>query len=135
MHICDCCSRRMEIVDHPNMDIIDVYSCTNCSIENHNISTRKIAFKGYQDILAKSIRIDDYHIIMNYQFNYLTNRSNYTIICKLDSKSEYHKYTHLINPMMWGFENVVCDLDFILDLPLHDISATKNKLKIYSIFN
>jgi hypothetical protein len=115
MHECGFCHKELEVVNHTNSDLFDVYLCENCMKPGFYTRFRKVCYKGYPEVLATTIRIDEFYVVLNYCFHLSSQRSNYTQI---------HKGITL-----------VFDLDFILHLPLHDPALTKRKLEIYTTFS
>ena len=98
-----------------------------------NTLFRQIAYPGQLEVLATTIRIDEYFIVINYSFNYTTRRSNYTTI--------YKKFIGLmessfdIDPITYDADRPVHDFDTTLDLPLHDPVLLKKKLQLYTLFS
>jgi len=112
---CGFCHKELEIVNHTNSDLFDVYLCEKCLEPEFGTRYREVSYKGQKEILATTIRIDEYYIVLNYNLNLSAQRTNFTQI---------HKGIVLI-----------FDLDFILRLPLHDPALAKRKLQIYTTFS
>lgn len=112
---CGFCHKPLEIVNHTNSDLFDVYLCEGCLSPEFYTRFRRVCYKGKKEVLANTIRIDDFYVVLNYSFNFPGSRTNFTQI---------HKGIKLI------FE-----LDFILRLPWHDPALIKQKLQIYTTFS
>lgn len=130
---CGFCNKIPEQVDHANREMFDVYLCAGCKKPDFDTRYRIVCYKGYPDILAVTVRLDEYYIILNHNFNYTTRRTKYTTIYKKVIGSI--NYSLDLEPITWGPEEPVCDLDFLVKLPLHDPAAVKRKLQIYTLFS
>lgn len=129
---CGFCDRIMEKIEHQNKDLFDVYLCENC-IPGFSTRYRQLFYKGEAELLAATIRIDEYFVVLNHAFNYTSRRTNYTKIYK-KVIGELNDSLDL-EPLTWGPDLPVFELDFILRLPLHDIAACRQKLSIYTTFS
>lgn len=129
---CGFCDQLMEKTEHVNSKMFDVFLCAGCQ-PGFDTRYRQVFYYGEYELLATTIRVDEYYIVLNYSFNYTTRRTNYTTIYKkvlgtLDANMD-------LEPITWGPDLPFADLDFIVDLPLHDIPALKEKLSIYATFS
>lgn len=131
---CGFCSKPMEKLDHVNKDMFDIYLCQKCQPD---IITRfrQVFYTGREELLATTIRIDEYFIILNYAFNFTSRRTNYTKIYKGKAVIGELNDDLELEPLMWTPNLPVFDLDFILRLPLKDPAACKQKLSIYTTFS
>lgn len=132
---CKFCNKELEQVDHTNREIFDIFMCNGCLKPNYDTVYRRVHYKGQPKILATTIRIDEFYVILNHELNYVSKRAQYTQIYK------YKKVLGIMNtdpdpqPITWAAERPVCDLDIVLDLPLNNPMALKEKLKIYTLFS
>lgn len=130
---CPFCHQELEIINHTNSDLLDVYLCQGCRLPEFSTRFRCVTYKNEKYILATTITLDDFFIELNYAFNFTNRRTNYTkiykgIIGELDSSLD-------LTPITWASGNPVCDFDFIMKLPLHDPASTLQKLRIYTTFS
>ena len=130
---CGFCHKAPDIVNHTNSDIFDIYLCEGCLLPNFDTRFRQVCYKGDTQVLAVTIRLDEYFIVLNYNFNFTTKRINYTqiykkVIGELNDSLE-------LQPITWGPDMPVFDLDFVVRLPLHDPALAKQKLQIYTTFS
>lgn len=114
-HECGFCHKNMEIVNHTNRELFDVYLCEECTDSEMFTRYRHVCYHGSNEVLATTIRIDEYYVVLNHCFHLSSQRSNYTQI-------------HIGITMIF-------DLDFILRLPLHNPALAKRKLQIYTTFS
>lgn len=119
-HSCRFCNREMDQVEHTNSDIFDVYLCTGCIKPEYDTRYRLLFARDGTECLASTIRIDEYYIILNHNFHMQNIRHVSTTV---------HKHVDLKK------DQRVFELDFILDLPLHDPALCKQKLQIYTTFS
>ncbi len=130
---CGFCHKVPEIINHTNSDLLDVYLCEGCIKPNYDTRFRHVCYKGETEILATTVRIDEFFVVINYHFNFTTRRTNYTRI--------YKKIIGILNgqldlePITWGPDLPVCDLDFIVKLPWDNPALVKEKLQIYTTFS
>lgn len=130
---CGFCHQVPDVRNHTNSDLLDLYICEGCVKPNFDTRFRHVTYKDEPYILATTIRIDEWFIILNYAFNYTNKRTNYTqiykkVIGELDSSLD-------LAPITWGPDRPVCDLDFVMKLPLHNPALVKQKLQIYTTFS
>jgi hypothetical protein len=130
---CGFCGKIPDQIDHANQDLFDIYLCVGCIKPDFDTRFRMVCYKGYPNILAITFRIDEYYVVVNYAFNYTTRRTRYTTIYKkvlgnIDSSLD-------LEPITWDPDLPVCDLDMALELPLHNPTLLKEKLKTYTIFS
>lgn len=133
MKSCAFCQKEMSLVDHANKDLLDVYICADCQQPEHDTRYRQICYKDEEPVLATTIHIDDFYVILNYAFSFITRRTNFTTIFRkaigaIDSDLD-------LAPIVWIPSLPVVDLDIIIRLPYHDIKALKKKLQIYTLFS
>ena len=114
-HHCGFCDKIMDMVDHTNNELFDIYLCERCTGTGFYTQYRQVCYKGNQEVLATTIRIDEYYVVINHCFNLVSSRNNYTRI-------------HI------GITKIF-ELDFVLQLPLHDLALAKRKLQIYTTFS
>lgn len=112
---CGFCHKPLEIINHTNSDLFDVYLCEGCLNPNFYTRYRRVCYKGSKEVLATTIKLDEFYVVLTYCFHLTPQKMNYTQI---------HKGITLI------FE-----LDFILQLPWHDPALAKRKLQIYTTFS
>ena len=105
----------MDMVSHTNSELFDIYLCEKCTNTDFYTRYRRVCYKGNSEVLATTIRIDEYYIVINHCFNLVSQKNNYTQI-------------HM------GITRVF-ELDFVLNLPLHDLALSKRKLQIYTTFS
>ncbi len=128
---CGFCNKIPEIINHTNSDFLDVYLCEGCLKPNFETRFRHVTYKGYTEILATTIRIDDFFVVLNYAFNFTNRRTNYTQIFK----KVIGTIGADIEPITFGPDRPVCDLDWVIELPSHDPALLKQKLRIYTTFS
>ena len=131
---CGFCQQELEIINHTNPEVFDIMVCEGCMRPDFDTRFRQVFRKGTTELLATTIRIDEFFIILNHNFNYSTKRTNYTQIFKKGVIGELDGSLDL-QPVTWGPDEPAFDLDFILKLPLHDPALTKRKLQIYTTFS
>jgi hypothetical protein len=128
---CGFCDRIMEKSEHQNKGLFDVYLCKDC-IPGFSTSYRQLFYEGETELLATTIRIGEYFIVLNHAFSFTNPKSHYTLIYKRVGDAANDPLS--LEPE-WGPEPPVFELDFILELPLHDIAACRQKLSIYTTFS
>jgi hypothetical protein len=133
MKICRFCNKDMKKIDHHNPDLFDVYLCVDCLFPDYMTRYRELYRRGQDDLLAVTIRIDEFYVILNHQFNYTTRRTNYSEVYK-NVIGEMVQSVDL-QPLTWTSDLPVCDVDTVLKLPFHDPAALKRKLQIYVLFS
>ncbi len=129
---CGFCDQLMEKIEHTNKDMFDVFLCEGCQ-KGFGTRYRQIFYAGETELLATTLRIDEYFVVLNYAFNFTTRRTNYTKIYK-KVIGELNDSLDL-EPITWGPDEPVFELDFIISLPLHEIAVCKQKLAIYTTFS
>ncbi len=130
---CGFCHKVLDIINHTNSELFDVYLCEGCLKPNFDTRFRQVCYKGQQEVLANTIRIDEFFIVLNYSFNFITTRTNFTQIYR-KVIGELNDSLDLV-PITWTHDLPVFDLDFIVRLPLHDPALAKQKLQIYTTFS
>jgi len=130
---CGFCHKTPDIVNHTNSDMFDIYLCEGC-LPDFNTRFRQVCYKGETEVLAITIRLDEFFIVLNYKFNFTSKRTNYTQIYRKGVIGELNDSLDL-QPITWGPDVPAFDLDFVLQLPLHDPALTKQKLQIYTTFS
>lgn len=106
---------------HHNSDLFDVFVCHDCLLPDYKSRYRELYRVGRSDILAANVRLDEFYVVLNYQFNYTNKRTNYTTIYKAVPKR--------------SVDTPVCDVDLVINLPYHDPAALKRKLRLYALFS
>lgn len=114
-HPCGFCNKDMEIINHTNREMFDVYVCEECTDSDIYTRYRHVCYTGSHTVLATTIRIDDFYVVLNHCFHISSQRDNYTQI-------------HI------GIDQII-DLNFIIELPLDDPEQAKRKLQIYTTFS
>lgn len=104
-----------------------LYTCQGCKRPEHDTKFRVLHDKKTFELLSISIRIDDYHIIYRFADPHTRATSHNTTVFK-------NLVASILNEERRS-SPVVFEVDYILELPLNDIEATKNKLDIYSTFS
>lgn len=130
---CVFCNKVPPKIEHANNKYLDVYVCTSCLGPEYNTKFREIANVGESVILADSIRIDDFYIIRNFEYNPTYMKANYTriyrdIIGCLDTSND-------MEPLSFRRDPLICQLDIIIELPWYDLELCKQKLQIYTTFS
>jgi hypothetical protein len=120
--ICKFCNQQLQRIDHTNQDVFDIFLCENCLKPNFATRFRQVYYKGREELLAETVRIDEFFVIINYKFNLTTNRERYTVIHK---SATGH----------FSASKKVVDINTIIDLPFHDPEAIKAKLRTYTVFS
>lgn len=132
IHQCGFCDKPMRKIEHVNKDMFDIFLCEGCQ-PGLTTRYRHVLYTGREGILATTVRIDEYFVILNYAFNFTTRRTNFTKVYK-HILGELNDDLDL-EPLQWTPNEPVFDIDFIIRLPLHDIAACKQKLAIYTTFS
>jgi hypothetical protein len=133
MKVCKFCNKDMNKIDHHNPELFDVYLCEDCLAPDYTTRYREIYHAGEENLLAVTVRVDEYYVVMNHAFNYTTKRTNFTIVYK----NPIGEITGSLDlePLIWDSDIPVCDFDQILNLPFHDPVALKQKLQVYILFS
>jgi hypothetical protein len=123
---CGFCRKMLEKIDHVNKDRLDIYLCVGCQSPNYETRFRQVCFKNESEVLAETIKFDEFYIIRNYSFNYTNKRTNYTqiyrnIIGALDRSLDLSPMNLIGNPLVYDF-------DSIIELPFDDLDRLKSKL-------
>lgn len=112
--------------------MFDIYVCVNCLLPSYKSRYREIYRINENDLLASTLRLDQYYVVLNYAFDYQTRRSNYTTIylnpVGIDD-------AHLGLKPILDQDAPVCDLDIVIKLPYHDPVALKQKLQTCVVFS
>lgn len=130
---CGFCHKVPELINHTNREIFDIYLCEGCQRPDFDTRFRQVYRTGEKELLAITVRLDEYFLVLNYSFNFTSKRINYTSIYK-KVIGEFNDSLDL-EPITWGPDKPVFDLDFVLQLPLHDPALAKQKLQIYTTFS
>jgi hypothetical protein len=130
---CGFCHKVPNLISHANGDIFDIYLCEGCQRPDFNTRFRQLYWTGQKQLLAVTIRLDEFFLVLNYAFNFTSKRINYTTIYK-KVIGEFNDSLDL-EPITWGPDVPVFDLDFVVQLPLHDLALAKQKLQIYTTFS
>lgn len=117
--ICSFCNQPMKKIDHVNKDMLDIFLCEDCLKPNFTTRFRQVFYSGDDDLLAIQFELDEFHVILNYHFDFNSSRTNYTKI-----------YKNIV-----GSHSPACDLDTIPRLPFHDPYLLKQKLRLYTLFS
>jgi hypothetical protein len=123
----------MEKIGHRNTDLFDIYLCQNCLSPNYTTRYREIYRAGESDLLATTIRVDEFYVILNHHFNYTTRRTNYSEVYKNDIGEVVASVD--LKPLTWTSDLPVIDVNVVLKLPFHDPAAIKQKLRFYILFS
>lgn len=126
--ICGFCNQLMKKVNHTNGDVIDLFECFQCIKPSFDTRFRQIFYPGESELLATQFRIDEFHVILNYSFNFGTRRAKYTSIFKKSIG-----YGEGLEP--YDLDQPVYDFDTVLTLPFHDPVLLKSKLQLYTLFS
>lgn len=129
---CVFCNKKPEMIDHINKDQFDIYLCDGCRPEYHT-RYRLLYRKDEKILLVNTIRIDEWFISLNHAPTTAAKKENYTKIYR----NIIGEFNHSDNgePIMFGSNCGVCELDFIIKLPWHDPALVKQKLQIYTTFS
>jgi hypothetical protein len=133
MKICRFCNKVMRTIDHNNQDLFDVYLCEDCLLPDYSTRYRELWRAGEGELLAVTIKLDEYYVVINHAFNFVTKRTNFSLIYKnpiVIIPNSLH-----LEPITWNSELPACDVDYILDLPFHDPTVLKRKLGVYVLFS
>lgn len=133
MKICRFCNKDMNKIDHHNPDLFDVYLCVGCLQPEYHTRYRELYRRGEDDLLATTIRIDEYYVILNHHFNYTTRRTNYSEVYKNDIGEIVQSVD--LQPITWTSDLPAVDVDTILKLPFGDPASLKRKLQLYILFS
>lgn len=131
---CGFCNKSMDIISHTNSDLFDIYLCEGCIKPGFDTRFRQVCYKDEEYVLATTIRLDEFFIVLNYAFNYTNRRTNYTQVYRKNVIGELNDSLDL-QPITWGPDLPAFDLDFIMILPLHNPAEAKRKLEIYTTFS
>ena len=123
----------MEMIEHHNSNLFDIFLCAGCQLPKYDTRFRQVYYPGQSELLATNIRIDEFFVVINYAFNYITKRTGYTLIFKkvigfIDNSLD-------IEPLTYDTDRPVHDFDMILELPVHNPALLKTKLNIYTLFS
>lgn len=130
---CGFCNKVMEIINHTNSDIFDIYLCEGCLKPEFDTRYRIVCYKNLPLVLANTIRIDEWFIVNNHMLDLTKGKINYTRVYQ-KVIGEFNDSLDL-TPLTMGPDQSVFELDFVLDLPLHDPALVKRKLQIYTTFS
>jgi hypothetical protein len=131
--VCGFCNKPMEKTDHTNKDMLDVYLCAGCIKPDFDTRFRQVFYPNENELLATQFRLDEFHVVMNYAFNYTNRRTRYTTIYK---KAIGFMYSSLdLEPLTWDTDHPVHDFDTVLQFPFHDPALLKRKLQLYTLFS
>ena len=100
---------------------------------NFETRFRQVFYPGENELLATQFRLDEFHVVLNYSFNYTSRRVRYTTVYKkaigfLESSTD-------LAPLTWDTDQPVHDFDMIVRFPFHDPVLLKSKLKLYTLFS
>lgn len=127
---CKLCDRVLAVLEeHAGKDIFDLYVCRNCQHPKFHTMYRMLYYMGTSTILSDAVRIDEYYISRHYRPSYIA--SSNTIIYKnivgmLDSCPE-------MEPII--LNRPVCEFDYIIQLPWHNLELIKKKLDTWTTFS
>ena len=130
---CGFCHKTPDLINHTNREMFDIYLCEGCLKPDFDTRFRQVYRTGQSELLAITIRLDEYFLVLNYNFNFTSKRINYTSIYK-KVIGEFNDSLDL-QPITWGPDLPVFDLDFVLCLPLDNPALAKQKLQIYTTFS
>lgn len=131
-HICGFCNKPLEFqAKHSGDTVFDLYTCKGCQSPNHDTMCRQLFYKDDKVLLSDFTRIDEFCITRYYQPTNNGAKYNYSIIFKevlgvLESSPDMEPMT---------LNKPVCEIDHIIELPLHDIELLKHKLHIWTTFS
>ena len=123
----------MNKIDHHNPELFDVYLCEDCLVPDYSTLYREIYHTGEKELLAATVRLDEYYVVLNHAFNYTTKRTNFTVVYKNSIGAITNGLD--LEPLTWQHDLPACDFDQILSLPFHDPEALKHKLQVYILFS
>ena len=128
--LCEFCQKLMPRTDD-GQGVFDVYRCSDC-LPGYVSMYRQLYYKDGTMLLAESIRLGSFYVVKYHQPTSTGDKFHYTVISK--------DILGIIDPDNSDFEpisytNPVCEIDFLVDLPLHDPEATLHKLSIIATFS
>lgn len=131
--VCGFCNKPMALSEHANKDMLDVYLCAGCIKPAFDTRFRQVYYPGENELLATQFRLDEFHVVINYAFNFTNRRVRYTTIYKkaigfVESSTD-------LAPLTWDTDHPVHDFDMIVRFPFHDPVLLKNKLELYTLFS
>ncbi|CAM6006095.1 unnamed protein product [Sphagnum balticum] len=112
-------------------DIFDVYRCSGC-LKGYGSMYRQLYYKDGIILLAEAIRLGDYYVVKYHQPTSAGAKFHHTIISK-DILGIIDPDNHDFEPL--SFNRPVCEVERLVDLPLHDPEATLHKLSLITIFS
>lgn len=134
MKICKFCNKDMNKIDHHNPELFDVYLCEDCLAPSYATRYRELYRAGEEELLAVTVRLDEFYVVINHAFNYTTKRTNFTVVYK-NAIGAITRSLDLEPITCWDSDLPVCDLDQVLSLPFDDPAALKHKLQVYALFS
>jgi len=134
MKICHFCNKNLYKISHHNLDLFDLFLCSNCLFPDYHNQYRELYFFAQEELLAASFKLDEFYVVLNYSFNFTNKRANYTTIYK--NSIENINVSDDLEPIVWEHSYpLVCDIDHIVEFPFHDPARLKNKLRICALFS
>ena len=134
MKTCGFCNEEMSLLNKTYQTLFDIYTCIDCQKSKFKTLYKETYYAGDNERLLTQIRVDEYYVIQNYKFNYTSKRQNYTTI--------YVRFLGLISPysvdsepIAWTPAEPALILDGIIDLPMDNPLAIKEKLQTYILFS
>lgn len=131
--VCPFCHKNMAKIEHHNPELFDVFLCENCLFPDYMTRYRQVYYANEQELLATTIRIDEYYVVCNYAFNFSSKRTNFTTIFKNVIGALTNSLD--LEPLTWDSDEPVCDLDLVINLPFHDPALLKSKLRLYTLLS
>lgn len=110
-----------------------MYVCNLCQAPTRDTLIKELyLWSNFEEakLLSRALLIDNYYVVIYYS-NDLSDKGPSTKIYKdilgtIQSSMEFEPIT---------LKDAVCDLGYVLDLPLYDMVAVKNKLMTLAVFS
>ena len=126
--ICGFCRGALK---YKSANYFDLFLCRDCQEPKYTTLHRQVCYAGQTQLLADSLRINDFYVIRYFHPARPNERSNYTVIYKdilgaIDHSPDMEPIT-LTKP--------VCDIDHLVELPMDNIELLIQKLSLWTTFS
>jgi hypothetical protein len=131
-YLCHFCLNALKFQEeHAGNTIFDLYICRDCRAPLYKTLYRQLYFKNKLELLVDYTRIDEFVITRYFKPNIPNGKYNYSIIFKealgiIESSPNMEPMT---------LNKPVCEVNYIIELPAHDIPLLKHKLNIWATFS
>lgn len=129
--ICPFCHKYLHMEpEHAGQLVFDLFLCRGCQLPIHDTLYRQLYYKDKLELLVDTIRVDNFYVI-RYHVSMQKGNSPHSMIYK----NIIGTFDSSPNMEPISMNKPVCDIDHVIDLPLHNIELLKHKLRIYTTFS